>query len=329
MSVLVVDDLHIAYRTKAGPVPAVRGVSFRIERGEVLGLAGESGCGKSTIGLGLLRLLPRGTETTGRVLLNERDVLQMTPNELGAVRWSQSSIIFQGAQHALDPVIRIGDQIVEAIVAHDLGSQQEATSRALELLELVGIPSRRSRDFPHEFSGGQKQRVMIAMALACEPDLVIADEPTTALDVMVQAQVLRLLKGLQRDLGLSMLFITHDLSVLAEVSDRLAVMYAGRIIEEGPATEVFADPKHPYTQALAGAFPKIGDESDIQKPKGLDGDPPDPRDVPGGCSFHPRCSQAFDRCSQVDPPLFAAGDGRRGACLLLEPKPAGVSGGGS
>ena len=329
MSVLAVDDLHISYRTKAGPVPAVRGVSFRIERGEVLGLAGESGCGKSTIGLGLLRLLPHGTETTGQVLLNERDVLQMTSNELGMVRWSQSSIIFQGAQHALDPVIRVGEQIVEAIVAHDLGSQQEATVRASELLELVGIPSRRAHDFAHEFSGGQKQRVMIAMALACEPDLVIADEPTTALDVMVQAQVLRLLKGLQRDLGLSMLFITHDLSVLAEVSDQLAVMYAGRIIEEGPATEVFANPKHPYTQALAGAFPKIGDESDIQKPKGLDGDPPDPRDVPGGCSFHPRCPQAFDRCPQEDPPLFAAGDGRHAACLLLEPKPAGVSGGGT
>jgi peptide/nickel transport system ATP-binding protein len=325
MSLLEVDDLKITYATKSGPVPAVRGVTFNIERGEVLGLAGESGCGKSTIGLGLLRLLPHGTEMSGRVMLNDRDVLKMTPRDLGTVRWSQGAIIFQGAQHALDPVIHVGDQIVEAIQAHGPDTQREGASRAAELLERVGIPTRRANDFPHEFSGGQKQRIMIAMALACKPDLVIADEPTTALDVMVQAQVLRLLKELQRDLGLSMLFITHDLSVLVEVSDRLAVMYAGRIVEEGPAQEIFVDPKHPYTKALAGAFPRIGDESHIQAPTGLDGDPPDPRDVPSGCSFHPRCVEAFDRCPSVDPPLFEAGAGRRAACLLLEGSPA-VSG---
>jgi peptide/nickel transport system ATP-binding protein len=326
MSLLDVEDLQIAYATKAGPVPAVRGVSFQIGRGEVLGLAGESGCGKSTIGLGLLRLLPRGTEMTGKVVLNDRDILQMAPRDLGTVRWSQGSIIFQGAQHALDPVIHIGDQIVEAIQAHGLGSQREGVIRAKELLERVGIHARRADDFPHEFSGGQKQRIMIAMALACDPDLVIADEPTTALDVMVQAQVLRLLKELQRDLGLSMLFITHDLSVLVEVSDRLAVMYAGKIVEEGPAREIFVDPQHPYTKALAGAFPRIGDESFIQAPTGLDGDPPDPRGVPSGCSFHPRCAEAIDRCSVTDPPLFAVGAGRRAACLLLEDPPARVPG---
>lgn len=326
MSLLEVDDLRIAYGTKAGPVPAVRGVSFEIGRGEVLGLAGESGCGKSTIGLGLLRLLPRGTEMSGKVVLNDRDILGMAPRDLGAVRWSQGSIIFQGAQHALDPVIHVGDQIVEAIQAHGSDTQREGATRAAELLERVGIPPRRAGDFPHEFSGGQKQRIMIAMALACKPDLVIADEPTTALDVMVQAQVLRLLKELQRDLGLSMLFITHDLSVLVEVSDRLAVMYAGKIVEEGPAQEIFVDPKHPYTKALAGAFPRIGDESYIQAPTGLDGDPPDPRDVPSGCSFHPRCAEAFDRCSHVDPPFFSAGTRRRAACLLLEGSPAGVAG---
>ena len=318
MSLLEVDDLQIAYATKAGPVPAVRGVTFRVERGEVVGLAGESGCGKSTIGLGLLRLLPRGTEMSGRVMLNDRDVLQMAPRDLGAVRWSQGSIIFQGAQHALDPVIRVGDQIVEAIQAHASDTQREGATRAGELLEQVGIPPRRAGDFPHEFSGGQKQRIMIAMALACGPDLVIADEPTTALDVMVQAQVLRLLKELQRDLGLSMLFITHDLSVLAEVSDRLAVMYAGRIVEEGSVGDVFADPKHPYTRALAGAFPQIGDERFIQAPTGLDGDPPDPRDLPTGCAFHPRCPEVFERCPTVDPPLLPAGERRAAACLLLE-----------
>jgi peptide/nickel transport system ATP-binding protein len=318
MSLLDVSDLRVSYGTKAGPVPAVRGVSFQIERGQVLGLAGESGCGKSTIGLGLLRLLPHGTEVTGKVVLNDRDILQMDPRDLGTVRWAQGSIIFQGAQHALDPVIRVGDQIVEAITAHGTETRREADTEAAGLLEKVGLPARRARDFPHEFSGGQKQRVMIAMALACKPDLVIADEPTTALDVMVQAQVLRLLKQLQIELKLSMLFITHDLSVLVEVSDRLAVMYAGRIVEEGPAEQVFIDPKHPYTRALAGAFPTIGDERFVQAPTGLDGDPPDPRDVPAGCSFHPRCPEAFDRCDTVDPALAPAGDGRRAACLLLD-----------
>jgi peptide/nickel transport system ATP-binding protein len=327
MSLLEVDDLRITYATKAGPVPAVRGVTLRIERGEVLGLAGESGCGKSTIGLGMLRLLPRGAEMTGRVVLDGQDLLAMAPHELGAVRWAKESIVFQGAQHALDPVIRIGDQIVEAIQAHGSDTGREAARRTADLLERVGIPSRRVRDFPHEFSGGQKQRVMIAMALACGPDLVIADEPTTALDVMVQAQVLRLLKALQHDLGLSMLFITHDLSVLAEVSDRLAVMYAGQIVEEGPAVDVFAEPKHPYTRALAGAFPQIGDERYVQAPSGLDGDPPDPRNVPVGCSFHPRCPEVFERCLRVEPPLFAAGPSRRAACLLLEDRT--VSAGGS
>jgi peptide/nickel transport system ATP-binding protein len=190
--------------------------------------------------------------------------------------------------------------------------------RAGDLLEQVGLPSRRARDYPHEFSGGQRQRVMIAMALACAPGIVIADEPTTALDVMVQAQVLTLLKSLQRDLGLAMLFITHDLSVLSQISDRLAVMYAGRIIETGPAAAEFADPAHPYTQALAGSFPKIGDERFVQRPMGLGGDPPDPQTLPTGCPFHPRCPKAFARCPKEDPALFVAGEGHRAACLLVE-----------
>jgi peptide/nickel transport system ATP-binding protein len=317
MSVLRVEDLSISYATREGAVPAVRGVSFEIERGQVLGLAGESGCGKSTIGLGMLRLLPRGTQMRGSVVLNGADVLAMPPSQLGAVRWTQASIVFQGAQHALDPVIRVGDQIEEAIQAHGSSTRREAASRAGDLLERVGLPARRARDFPNEFSGGQKQRVMIAMALACDPDVIIADEPTTALDVMVQAQVLRLLKSLQVELGLSMLFITHDLSVLAQVADGLAVMYAGRIVESGPAADVFGSPAHPYTAALAGAFPRIGDESFVQAPGGLDGDPPDPRDLPSGCSFHPRCSRVMERCGSVDPPSFGAGPGRTAACLLL------------
>jgi peptide/nickel transport system ATP-binding protein len=322
VSVLEVRDLSITYRTKAGPVPAVRGVSFSIARGEVLGLAGESGCGKSTIGLGMLRLLPRGTTIEGQVALNGADVLAMLPRDLGAVRWAQGSIIFQGAQHALDPVIRIGAQIEEALTTHQVAEGHDAEQRVAALLEMVGIPKRRARSFPHELSGGQKQRVMIAMALACDPQLVVADEPTTALDVMVQAQVLALLKSLQSDLGLSMLFITHDLSVLAEVADVVAVMYAGRIVEEGPSTALFAEPAHPYTKALAGSFPRIGDESFVQAPAGLGGDPPDPGDLPPGCTFHPRCSEAIDSCPTIDPPDVELGGGRRAACILLEPAAA-------
>src|SRR5206468_4870007 len=202
---------------------------------------------------------PKGTDVTGRVLLDDQNVLELKPGKLRAVRWTEASIVFQGAMHALNPVQRIGDQIAEPIILHGQAGEREALVRAGSLLEQVGLPSRRSRDYPHELSGGQRQRVMIAMALACSPSLIIADEPTTALDVMVQAQVLRLLKELQNDLGLSMIFITHDLSVLVEVSDRLAIMYAGKIVEEGPAQSVFYESAHPYTRALADAFPAIGE----------------------------------------------------------------------
>ena len=227
MSVLSVRDLRVTYRTQAGEVPAVRGVDLDIDRGEVLGLAGESGCGKSTIAGAILRLLPPRTRVEGQVFLEGEDVLQMKPGRLRAVRWTGASIVFQGAMHALNPVRRVGDQIAEAIVTHNQAGEREAVVRVGALLEQVGLPSRRIDDYPHELSGGQRQRVMIAMALACNPTLMIADEPTTALDVMVQAQVLRLVKDLQRELGLAMLFITHDLSVLVEVCDKLMVMYAG------------------------------------------------------------------------------------------------------
>jgi peptide/nickel transport system ATP-binding protein len=317
MSVLTVKDLYIAYKTQAGPVPAVRGVDLEIDRGEVLGLAGESGCGKSTIAGALLRLLPPGTSVAGEVTLNDEDVLSMKPGRLRAARWTQASIIFQGAMHALNPVQRVGDQIAEAVTVHGQAGEREAKVRVGALLEQVGLPPRRINDYPHELSGGQKQRVMIAMALACNPSLVIADEPTTALDVMVQAQVLQLLKELQRELGLAMLFITHDLSVLVEVCDRLAIMYAGRIVEEGPAQAVFEDPAHPYTRALAAAFPAIGDRRFRMAPSGLGGDPPYPTDIPSGCSFHPRCPLAFDECPSHDPSLYTAGAGRRAACLLV------------
>src|SRR5918993_372962 len=233
MSVLEVRDLRVTYRTQGGDVPAVRGVDLDVPRGEVLGLAGESGCGKTTIASAILRLLPRRTKIEGTISLDGENVLEMKAKRLRAVRWTGASIIFQGAMHALNPVRRVGDQIAEAIVMHQQSSEQDAIVRVGSLLEEVGLPPRRLRDYPHELSGGQRQRVMIAMALACGPNLVIADEPTTALDVMVQAQVLKLLRNLQRELGLAMLFITHDLSVLIEVSDRLAIMYAGKVVEQG------------------------------------------------------------------------------------------------
>jgi peptide/nickel transport system ATP-binding protein len=324
MSVLSVRDLQVTYTTQAGPIPAVRGVSLDIDKGEVLGLAGESGCGKSTVVNAILRLLPPGATTTGQVLLNDEDVLTMKAGRLRAVRWTGASVVFQGAMHALNPVQRIGDQLAEAVVIHRMSGQKEALVRAGDLLEKVGLPPRRSRDYPHELSGGQKQRVMIAMALACNPSLIIADEPTTALDVMVQAQVLSLLNELQHEMGLAMLFITHDLSVLVEVCDRLAIMYAGKIVEEGPSDAVFGKPAHPYTTALAAAFPAIGDPRFRRAPSGLGGDPPQPDAIPSGCSFHPRCPVAFDECPTVIPDLYEAGERRRAACLLVREQ-AGVS----
>ena len=310
---LSVRDLHVTYRGERGVVPAVRGVSFDLAAGETLGLAGESGCGKSTIAGAILRVLPRGTQVTGEVLLDGEDVLTMKPGRLRAVRWTEMSIVFQGALHALNPVQRIGDQIGEAIDIHRTAVDRRA--RIAELLETVGIPQRRAEDYPHQLSGGQRQRVVIALALACNPRVLIADEPTTALDVTVQAQILELLDRLQRELALAMIFITHDLSTLSFACRRTAVMYAGRIVEEGGAAEVFERPAHPYTSALAAAFPRIGDRAHRMRPSGLPGDPPDPRATPPGCPFHPRCAVATPECPGVDVELWPAGSGRRAACV--------------
>jgi peptide/nickel transport system ATP-binding protein len=313
---LSVRDLHVTYRLGHAAVPAVRGVDLDLDVGETLGLAGESGCGKSSLAGALLRLLPKGTEVTGQVLLDGEDVLTMRPGRLRAVRWTDMAIVFQGALHTLNPVQRVGSQIGEAIRLHSPAARGGAVDKRVgELLELVGLPARRARDYAHQLSGGQRQRVLIGLALACEPRLLIADEPTTALDVMVQAQVLRLLEDLQQRFGLAVVFITHDLSTLAAVCRRVAVMYAGRVIEEGPSGDVLGSPAHPYTRALAAAFPVIGDPAFRMAPSGVPGDPPDPRELPGGCPFHPRCPEAEEACRTAAVELWAAGAARRAACI--------------
>ncbi|SDE13674.1 ABC transporter ATP-binding protein [Glycomyces harbinensis] len=325
MTLLEFKDLHVTYTGSRGRIPAVRGVDLKVESGRTLGIAGESGCGKSTLAMAVLRLLPKSAEVTGEILLNGEDLLTMGWGRLRAVRWTGASIVFQGAMHSLNAVHRIGRQVAEPILLHEEGiSPNEAAERAEALLERVGLPSSRARSYPHELSGGQRQRVMIAMALACDPDLIIADEATTALDVMVQAQVLQLISGLVTERGVGLVMISHDLSVLSEVCDEVAVMYAGSVVEQGPAHEVFANARHPYSAALGAAFPVIGDPASRKRPGGLAGDPPDPVRLPDGCAFRPRCAVAVERCGEEVPALLAvpgaAGEGpaRVSACFVAQ-----------
>ncbi|KUL69774.1 MULTISPECIES: ABC transporter ATP-binding protein [unclassified Streptomyces] len=312
MTLLEVRNLEVTY---PGGAAAVRGVDLSLEAGQKLGIAGESGCGKSTLALALLRLLPAGTRVGGEVLLDGEDVLTMRWGRVRAVRWAGASIVFQGAMHSLNAVHRVGDQIAEPILLHRRATPAAARRRTGELLEQVGLPGARASAYPHELSGGQRQRVMIAMALACDPRLVVADEPTTALDVMIQAQILRLIERLVAEQELGLIAISHDLAVLAETCDRMAVMYAGRVVEEGPARTVYENADHPYARALSEAFPRIGDPASRFAPRGLPGDPPDPSALPPGCAFHPRCPVALDSCAVDDPALRVSGTGRRAACV--------------
>ena len=312
-------DVSLTYRTEEGDVPAVRDVNLDLDRGEILGLAGESGCGKSTVASTILRLQPPTARVTGEVLFEGEDVLTMRWGDLRALRWAGASIVFQGALHSLNPVRRVGDQVAEPIHLHDPDiPDKKVEARVGELLEQVGLPAARARAYPHQLSGGQKQRIMIAMALACRPRLIVADEPTTALDVMVQAQVLHVLSGLVHELGVGMLMISHDLSVLADLCDRIVVMYGGRVVEQGPSKLVFGEALHPYAAALSAAFPRVGDPAARFAPSGLPGDPPDPADLPPGCSFAPRCPRAIDECTRALPELRSFGADRQAACIRVE-----------
>jgi peptide/nickel transport system ATP-binding protein len=309
------DRLVVDYPLADGRVRAVDGVSLEIYQGEIVGLAGESGCGKSTAAHSILRILrPPGEITGGRILFRGTDVSSLSPRELRRFRWRNVSIVFQSAMNALNPVMRVGDQFVDMYQAHERIRKGEAISRAGKLLELVGIDRGRVRAYPHELSGGMRQRVIIAMALALNPELLVMDEPTTALDVVVQREILQEIEVLQRELGFAVLFITHDLSLLVEFSDRIAIMYAGRIVELAPADQLFEHPQHPYTAALMGSFPPLAGEK--VRLLGIPGSPPDLREPPPGCRFHPRCPRAQSIPCAVDEPhlrLLAAG-GHAAAC---------------
>lgn len=318
---LEVEDLRVHFRLASGSVKAVDGVSFRLNDGEALGIAGESGCGKTTTALSLVRLLPPNARVrSGSVKLFGIDLVPKTERQLLRYRWREISIVFQGAMNALNPVKRVGDQIAEPVEIRLGQTRQASLKRAAELLELVGIPKKRASAYPHELSGGMRQRAMIAMALACDPAVVIGDEPTTALDVMVQAQILELLERLRRDLGLSLMLITHDLSVIAETCDRVLIMYAGRVAEEGPVSQVFREPHHPYTRKLLAAFPSI--RTTRRNLDVIPGTIPDLRNPPPGCRFAPRCEHAMAICSEVVPPEVRLADGVRVACHLYPPTAA-------
>lgn len=300
MSLLEVKDLKTYFDTTKGEYKAVDGADFSLEYGEALGLVGESGCGKTTCALSIAKLLPKeGRVAGGEIYLEGTDILKLTGEEVRAKRWKEVSIIFQGAMNALNPVMRVGDQIAEAIMLHEKVKKSEALRRAGDLFELVELARERIKNYPHEFSGGMKQRAMIAMALACNPKLIIGDEPTTALDVMVQAQILNLLEKLRRELKMGMILITHDLAILGETCDKIAVMYAGKIIEIGSVDDIFKETAHPYTQGLISCFPHTEKEKII--PEGIEGVPPNMLNPPAGCYFHPRCPMAIDICRIKEP----------------------------
>jgi peptide/nickel transport system ATP-binding protein/oligopeptide transport system ATP-binding protein len=316
-NLLEIEDLRTVFRTPMGEVAAVDGVSLGVARGRTLGIVGESGCGKSVLSLSVMRLVPPpGRNTSGRVMFDGQNLLDLSPAAMRDIRGNRIAMIFQEPMTSLNPVFTVGDQITAAMRAHDRTASEKALrSKAIAALDRVRIPApdRRFDEYPHQMSGGMRQRVMIAMALACEPDLLIADEPTTALDVTVQAQILDLLRDLQAQTGMAIILITHDLGVVAEMADEVAVMYAGKVAERATGTAIFDDPQHPYTLGLLGSIPKL--EEQHERLLAIEGAVPPPFALPKGCRFNPRCVFAVEECRQRPPTLREVAPGHMAACL--------------
>lgn len=314
--ILEVKNLETTFRTKAGPVRAVNNVSYEISKGQTLGIVGESGCGKSVTSYSLMRLIEKpGQVTGGQVLLNGRDLLKLSEGQMEEVRGGEMAMIFQEPMTALNPVLTIGFQMDEQIIKHKKCSKQESRDRAIEMLRLVGIPSPEERyeSYPHQLSGGMRQRAMIAMALSCDPTFLIADEPTTALDVTIQAQILELIQNLQEKLNMTVQFITHDLGVISEISDKVMVMYGGQTCEQADTSELFLNPSHPYTAALIASRPKFGER--VKRLATIEGSVPAPFELPKGCPFVNRCSRVKSECAGTKPPLIEIKPGHKVACF--------------
>ena len=318
---LEIDSLRTQFLTSAGTVRAVDGISYDVEEGETVAIVGESGCGKSVSALSLLRLIPDppGRIVGGNIKFMGRDLLALSDEEMRQIRGKDIGMVFQEPMTSLNPVLTIERQLTETLETHLGVSREKASARALELLQLVGIsdPKRRLSQYPHHLSGGMRQRVMIAMALACEPKLIIADEPTTALDVTIQAQILQLMKDLTRRLGVALIIITHNLGVVARYADRVNVMYAGKIIERGDAMEIYHNPRHPYTLGLLRSVPRL-DQARSERLEPIDGQPPDLTKLGAGCAFRPRCRYAVERCAGEIPPLESVSDGHLAACWVKD-----------
>jgi oligopeptide/dipeptide ABC transporter ATP-binding protein len=314
-TLLQIKDLEVRYATRAGLVKAVDRVDLEVRRGETLGLVGESGCGKSTLGFSILRLIREPGEIAGgQILFNGEDLLQKTEQEMIDIRGKNIAMIFQDPMTCLNPLQRIDDHFIETVNIHERASAKEARQRAADLVDKLGIIADRLTDYPHQLSGGMRQRIMIGLALVLNSDLIIADEPTTSLDVIVEAQILELMKGLKRDFDLTMILITHNMGIVAELADRIAVMYAGRLVEVAEAVPLYDRPLHPYTQGLLKSIPNISLEE--QKLETMPGSPPDLIEPPTGCNFHPRCPHAMEKCSSVEPPMKEIENGHRSACWL-------------
>ncbi|MBC8589589.1 ABC transporter ATP-binding protein [Wansuia hejianensis] len=317
-NILDIKDLKVNYITDEGTVQAVNGLNISLKKGESLGLVGETGAGKTTTALSVLRLIPNppGKIENGEIYFEGKNLLEASEEEMRHIRGNKISMIFQDPMTSLNPVMTVGEQIAEGIEIHQGLDKQKSMEKAKEMLELVGIPKERSVDFPHQFSGGMKQRVVIAIALSCNPLLLIADEPTTALDVTIQAQVLDLMNDLKEKFDTSMILITHDLGIVAETCDKVAVMYAGEIIEFATLEQLFTEPKHPYTKGLFGSIPNL--EEDVDRLKPIRGLMPDPTNLPKGCTFHPRCPEAKETCKKREPVSIDTGNSHMVKCLLYE-----------